>query len=62
MPSYWMSSVKMTFVAETDTAGRVIATAPIAQKFVGQSLAALRSWMQRQGGYREVELETNATS
>jgi hypothetical protein len=57
MAYWWLSSLKMTVGVETDKNSKIVNTAPITHKFIGQPLANLESWMKRQGGFRKEQLE-----
>lgn len=52
----WLSTERMTFLAELDEQGMVVDAAPIARRFVGQPFGNLRRWLRRQGGYRGLVL------
>lgn len=53
---YWLSCTKMTVYAEVGEDERIIKTAPITRKFVGQPLHALEHWLAGFGGYVRAEL------
>ena len=57
MPYWYLSSKQMTVGVETDKTGRIVNSAPIVKKFIGQPLANLEVWMKKQGGYRKEELK-----
>ena len=50
MEEFQASCSRMTVLVVIDQSGRVIETAPITRKFVGQTLGSLRRWMERIGG------------
>ena len=56
MHVYWCSSIRMTFGIETDGNHIITKTAPIAHKFIGQSVQSLDNWMRKQGGYQREEI------
>jgi len=47
---FQMSCSRMTVLVVVDHSGRIVETAPIVQKFVGQGFDDLRGWMQKIGG------------
>lgn len=49
---YWFSSRAMTIRVSVDRSGIVVHTAPVAARFIGQHVEALRRWMEKQGGFR----------
>lgn len=53
---YWLSCVKFTIQADTDQEDRIVYAAPIARRFLGQSLVNLIRWMRTLGGFRMGEL------
>jgi hypothetical protein len=61
MPTYWMSTNRMTVGVTTNAEGVIVATPPIVAKFRWQHIDALRAWLVRQGGYKEFELEEAAS-
>lgn len=61
MPSYWLSSNKMTFGVDTNAEGIIVRCAPVVRKFQWGHIDLLRAWMAKQGGYKEREVEGNAT-
>lgn len=48
---WWVSSDRMTFVVTT-VDNKIIDSAPIGKKFIGQRLVNLLKWMKKQGGLR----------
>lgn len=50
--THWVSCKAFTVQVETNDRGTIIRAAPIAKRFVGQSLGALQRWAQGLGGYR----------
>jgi len=54
---YWVSSLKMTFLVEVDHGGIVRNAAPIAHRFIGQTLESLLGWMNKQGGLQVVQMQ-----
>jgi hypothetical protein len=50
---YWISCNRFTVRAETDGQGRIISTAPITRRFIGQPIANLRRWAATFGEYQE---------
>jgi hypothetical protein len=50
MMSYWLSSNRMTVIVDTDDDGIIVYGSPIVRKFIGQHLANLISWLDKQGG------------
>lgn len=46
---WWLSTVRMTFWAKVE-GGRIVQSAPIARKFIGQPAANLIRWLEKQGG------------
>lgn len=49
--NWWVSSNKMTFTITT-VDNKIIDSAPIGRKFIGQHLVRLLKWMKKQGGLR----------
>lgn len=49
--TWWVSCHKMTILAVSEDA-RIVDTAPIAKKFVGQPLRNLKAWMEKFGGFK----------
>jgi len=41
----------MTIAVDVDSDGKIIKTAPIAKRFIGQKFEKLEKWMKKQGGY-----------
>jgi hypothetical protein len=48
---WWVSSEEMSF-SVTTVDNKIIDSAPIGQKFIGQHLIKLLNWMKKQGGLR----------
>ena len=48
---WWVSCLKITILV-ISVDGRIIETAPVARRFVGQPLRNLRVWMEKFGGFR----------
>jgi hypothetical protein len=53
---YWISTKEMTCGVSTD-GDKIIDAPPILKKFVGGDIDKLRKWMNKQEGYKEVELD-----
>ena len=52
MPSYWLSTHRMTVSVDTDDRKVITDAPPIVHKFIGQSLSNLIAWMAGQGGFQ----------
>lgn len=49
MTEYWVSAPQATCQVNVDD-GRIVMTAPVWRKFIGQPFANLRRWLERNGG------------
>jgi hypothetical protein len=61
MPAYYLSTHKMTVCVDTNAEGVITKTAPIVAKFRWQHIDNLRSWLVKQGGYKEFEIKEAAS-
>lgn len=61
MPSYYLSSNQMTVGVDTNAEGIIVKCAPVVRKFQWGHIDLLRAWMAKQGGYKEREIEGDAT-
>jgi len=53
---WWISCKKFTVFAVTDCDDRIVLTAPVTRKLVGQPLASLAKWFGRIGGFKMKKL------
>lgn len=56
MSAYWLSTTRMTVLAETDGEGTIVRTAPITRRFLGQDLDRLVAWLRGLGGFHMAEI------
>jgi len=53
MTLYYVSSRDMTFSVDVDVEGKIISTAPVVKKFIGQPFKNLEKMMLKQGRYKK---------
>jgi len=54
---FWFSSKRITIYVGCDARGRVVDTAPVARRFIGQPINHLANWMRSQDVFEWHELE-----
>jgi translation elongation factor EF-4 len=53
---YWISTKEMTCGVSTED-NKIIDAPPILKKFIGGDIDRLRKWMNKQEGYKEIEIK-----
>lgn len=57
---YWVSCVRFTITVSVDSRGKIVRTAPIVQKFLGEQFITLVGWMRGLGGFEMAVLDAQS--